>query len=487
VTEPSFPARFTQLATAHGHRPALTFGDTTLSFDELQERATTLAHHLDTLGVGLDDFVTVGEPNSIEFVVTCVAAWQVGAIPQPVSSQLPRHELDTVIALADPALVVGVEVDDRPFLPRGFRPPPTPAGVDALDDRIASAWKAPMSGGSTGRPKLIVSGDPAAWSEPLGAMATILGARDNNTMIMPGPLYHNGPFVWTFYSLLAGSHVVLLPRFDAEATLRAIEDHGGEAMYLVPTMMQRIWKLPEDLRLGYDVSSLKVAFHLAEPCPQWLKRAWIDWLGPDVIWELYAGTEGQAITVLDGHDWLAHPGSVGRLISGEIRICDHDGNDLPAGEVGEIFMRSVGRDTPTYRYVGAETRSLDGWESLGDMGSMDEDGFVYLSDRRTDMILVGGANVYPAEVEAALNEHPAVRSAGVIGLPDADKGNRIHAIVEADADIEDDLGAFLAGRLVRYKLPRTYEFVAVPLRDDAGKVRRSALRAERLEPDAATS
>lgn len=485
VTEPSFPARFAELAGAHGDRPALTLGDTTLSFDELRERATALAHHLDALGVGLDDFVTVAEPNSIEFVVTCVAVWQVGAIPQPVSSRLPHHELEAVIELADPAIVVGVEVDDRPFLPRAFRPPRTPVGAVGLDDRIASAWKAPTSGGSTGRPKLIVSGDPAAWTEPMAAMATILGARNHNTMIMPGPLYHNGPFVWTFYSLLAGSHVVLLPRFEPEATLRAIEEHRAEAMYLVPTMMQRIWKLPEPVRLGYDVSSMKVAFHLAEPCPRWLKQAWIDWLGPDVIWELYAGTEGQAITVLDGHDWLAHPGSVGRLISGEIRICDHNGNDVRAGEVGEIFMRSAGRDTPTYRYVGAEARSLDGWESLGDMGSMDEDGFVYLADRRTDMILVGGANVYPAEVEAALNEHPAVRSAAVIGLPDADKGNRIHAIVEADADIEDELAAFLAGQLVRYKLPRTYEFVAVPLRDDAGKVRRGALRAERLEPDAA--
>ncbi len=484
MSDPSFTARFGQLARTHGDHPAVTLGDTTLSYAELQRQATALAHHLDALGVGHDDFVTIAEPNSIEFVVSCVAAWQVGAIPQPVSSRLPRHELEAVIGLADPALVVGVEIDDRPYLPHAFRPPPASAEAATLGDRTASAWKAPTSGGSTGRPKLIVSGDPAAWTEPMAAMAHVMGARDNNTMIMPGPLYHNGPFIWTFYSLLAGSHVVVLPRFDPEATLRAIEDHRGEALYLVPTMMQRIWKLPEDVRLGYDVSSLKVAFHLAEPCPRWLKKAWIDWLGPDVVWELYAGTEGQAITVLDGHDWLAHPGSVGRLMSGEIRICDPDGNELPAGEVGEIFMRSVGRDTPTYRYVGAEARSLHGWESLGDMGSMDEEGFVYLTDRRSDMILVGGANVYPAEVEAALIEHPAVRSAAVIGLPDDDKGSRIHAIVEADARIEDDLAAFLSARLVRYKLPRTYEFVDQPLRDDAGKVRRATLRAERLEPDA---
>jgi bile acid-coenzyme A ligase len=279
-----------------------------------------------------------------------------------------------------------------------------------------------------------------------------------------------------------GGHIVVLPRFDAEGTLAAIEQHRADVVYLVPTMMKRIWALPESVRLGYDLSSLRIAWHLAEPCPAWLKEAWIDWLGPERIYELYGGTEAQLATVITGTEWLEHRGSVGRPTSGEIMICDPEGNRLPANEQGELWLRS-GRDTPTYRYVGAEARTREGgWESLGDNGWIDGDGYLYLGDRVGDMILTGGANVYPAEVEAALLEHPGVRTCAVIGLPDEDKGNRVHAIVEANPGAIDDaeLRAFLAERLVTYKLPRTFEYVAEPLRDDAGKVRRGALRADRI-------
>jgi bile acid-coenzyme A ligase len=283
-------------------------------------------------------------------------------------------------------------------------------------------------------------------------------------------------------ALLAGCHVVLLERFDAEATLAAIDEYRADVVYVVPTMMKRIWRLPEETRLSYDVSSLRMVWHLAEPCPMWLKQAWIDWLGAERIWELYAGTEGQAVTVITGPEWLEHPGSVGRPVIGEFMIADLDGNPLPTGEKGEVWLRNTSGKA-TYHYVGAEPRTLDGgWESLGDMGWFDEDGYLYLADRMQDMILVGGANIYPAEVEAALQEHPAVRSVAVIGLPDEDKGNLVHAIVEADASAvdADELLAFAGERLVRYKLPRTVEFVDEPLRDDSGKMRRSALRAQRL-------
>jgi bile acid-coenzyme A ligase len=186
--------------------------------------------------------------------------------------------------------------------------------------------------------------------------------------------------------------------------------------------------------------------------------------------------------VITGGEWLEHRGSVGRPITGEITILDEDGNELPPGEQGEVWLRSA-RETPTYHYIGAEARTREGgWESLGDMGWVDDDGYLYLGDRMQDMVLSGGANVYPAEVEAALQEHPAVHSVAVIGLPDEDLGQRLHAIVEADAAAvtEDDLRAFLADRLVRYKIPRTFEFVDEPMRDDAGKVRRAQLRTERI-------
>jgi bile acid-coenzyme A ligase len=249
--------------------------------------------------------------------------------------------------------------------------------------------------------------------------------------------------------------------------------------------MARISKLPEQVRDRYDVSSLKVVWHLAAPCPPWLKEEWINWLGASTIWELYAGTEAQAATIINGAEWLEHRGSVGRVDREKFKIMSADGTEADAGEVGEVFLRpSADPNVSTYRYVGAQARRIDGgWESLGDMGMIDADGYLYLSDRQTDMILSGGSNIYPAEVEAALDEHPRVRSCAVIGLPDDDLGNRVHAIVHTDdgtpVDV-DDLRAHMEERLVRYKVPRSYEFTNEPLRDDAGKLRRSALRAERV-------
>jgi len=210
-------------------------------------------------------------------------------------------------------------------------------------------------------------------------------------------------------------------------------------------------------------------------------------LGAETILELYAGTEGQSVTFLDGAEWLAHPGSVGRPLVGELQIRDADGAVLPPGEIGTVWMRGPA-GAKTYRYVGAEARGdAAGWETLGDVGSLDADGFLYLSDRDSDMILVGGSNVYPAEIEAALTEHPSVADACVVGLPDDDLGNVPHALVsEVDAVTDDDLMAYLRERLAPYKLPRSIERVAGPLRDDAGKVRRSALRADRLPHDQAS-
>jgi bile acid-coenzyme A ligase len=425
--------------------------------------------------------VTIAVPNSIGWFVTAAAAWKLGAIPQPVSYRLPDAELSAIVELADAKVVVGVDPDRLPgrtCLPADHTPHPS-IEASPLPDVVSPAWKAPTSGGSTGRPKLIVSGDPALMDPEA---TPTLGVDPDGALLMPGPLYHNGPVVWSCVALLAGAHLVVLPRFDAEATLAAIEEHSVGVVYLVPTMMKRIWRLPLEVRERYDLSSLRFVWHLAEPCPPWLKEAWIDWLGPERIWELYAGTEAQAATIITGTEWLEHRGSVGRPADGSVLIADEDGNELPRGEQGEVWLRSVTRDTPSYRYVGAEARTREGgWESLGDLGWLDEDGFLYLGDRLTDMILSGGANIYPAEVEAVLQEHPAVRSCAVVGLPDDDMGQRVHAIIEADEAVDTDaVLAFLRERLAPYKLPRSIEVVDEPLRDDAGKVRRSALRAQRL-------
>jgi len=479
----SFARRFTDLAAADPTRPAVTCGEVVLTRAGLESGANRLARDLAERGVGAGDMVTIALPNSVDWFTAVVATWKLGAVPQPVSARLPQREMAAIVELARPSVVIGSEPGAFPgtvCLPPGHRPD---ASLDdgPLPDAVSPAWKAPTSGGSTGRPKLIVSGDPAAFDTDGPPLLMI---EPDGVMVMPGPLYHNGPIVWSLQALLWGDHVAVLPRFDPEATLAAIETHRADIVYLVPTMMKRIWRLPEQIREAYDLSSLRVAWHLAEPCPQWLKQAWIDWLGPERVVELYGGTEGQVATVITGVEWLAHRGSVGRPVNGEVEICDAAGDALPPGQFGEVWLRS-GREAPTYRYVGAEPhRRGDGFESLGDMGWLDEEGYLYLGDRLTDMILTGGANVYPAEVESALQEHPAVHSCVVIGLPDDDLGNRVHAIVETDpgAVSEAELLGFCAERLARYKLPRSVEFVDEALRDDAGKVRRSALRAERLAP-----
>jgi len=458
-------------------RPALTCGDHTISRADFESYTNRLARAYEALGVKHGTFVTVALPNSVDFYAACVAAWKLGATPQPVSYRLPDRERQAIVELADSSLVVGVEPSAHPgraTVPVGFVPDSSLSDAP-LPDVTAPAFKAPTSGGSTGRPKLIVAGDPGVVN--VGAPG--MGQRVDGVVCIPGPLYHNAPFSFGAGALFQGNHVVLLPQFDAEATLQAVEKHSVDWILFVPTMMSRISRLPDDVKSRYDLSSLTTVWHMAAPCPPWLKEEWCSWLGGEKIFELYAGTEAQAVTIIRGDEWLAHRGSVGRCVTGEMKVLDPDTfEELPRGTVGEIFMRN---SRTTYKYVGAEARrSPDGWESLGDMGKIDEEGYIYLTDRRGDMILSGGANIYPAEVESALSEHPDVVSSAVIGLPDEDLGNKIHAVVQVSKPIvEDDLRAFLGERLVRYKVPRSFEFTTEPVRDDAGKVRRSALRDER--------
>jgi bile acid-coenzyme A ligase len=312
-----------------------------------------------------------------------------------------------------------------------------------------------------------------------------------DVQLVPGPLYHNGPFSFSMFGLFAGGTLVVMERFDAAEALRLIEQHRVQWVFFVPTMMHRIWRLPD--RESYDVSSLRMVFSTGAPWPVWLKDAWIGWLGPDVIREGYGGTESQGGTSITGTESLERPGSVGLPQGGcQVRILAPDGSEVPTGEVGEIYFMPADGPGTTYYYLGAESKARsvdgrDGWETIGDLGYVDADGYLYLVDRRTDMIVTGGANVFPAEVEAAIEAQPGVRSCAVIGLPDDDLGQRVHAIVDvgdfepsSDTDFETALHAALAERIARYKVPRSFELVREPLRDDAGKVRRSALRDERI-------
>lgn len=465
------------LAEQEPDRPSVTDGASTLTRRELDLRSNQLARAYAELGVGQDHLVTIGLPNGVGFYLACAAVWKLGATPQPVSARLPAAELAALVELADPALVVGLE--------HGPRSAPTDLDASGfsdapLPDAWARSWKAPTSGGSTGRPKLILSGTPAQVDPTQAAVPYM--PRDG-VQLVPGPLFHNGPFIYSMRGLLSGHALVVMERFDAERALALVQQHRVTWMLLVPTMMQRIWRLPEDVRTSYDVSSIEQVLHLGAPCPQWLKRAWLDWLGPERLLEVYAGTESQGVTVISGPEWLQRPGSVGRPALGSaFRILDSAGDPVPPGTVGEVFMMPAGGQGSTYSYRGAEPRSVDGWESLGDLGWLDPDGYLYLADRSADLILSGGANIYPAEVEAVLDAHPAVRSSAVFGLPDDDLGERVHAVVDVGAADVDaaELLAHVRAALVRYKVPRAIEVVHEPLRDDAGKLRRSALREARL-------
>ena len=460
---------------------AILFGAQVRTRGELERRSNRLARDYAERGVGRGDLVTVALANGIEYFEACLATWKLGATPNPISYRLPERERKAIVELAQPALVVGVEAGDYrdvSSVPAGYEPDAALCD-EALPDVVSENVRAMTSGGSTGRPKIILDTLPAQVDPEVPQNRMKAGG----TLLAPGPLYHAGPFITSWQALLSGGRVIVMERFDAERALALIEAHRVDWVLFVPTMMQRIWRLDESQRQAHDLSSLETVMCTGAASPPWLKRAWIEWIGPEKIHEAYGGSERIAGTQISGTEWLQHPGSVGKPTADrKVRIQREDGSVCGAGEIGEVFMMPPGGQGSTYRYIGAEaTASPDGWESLGDMGYLDEDGYLYLADRKTDMIVTGGANVYPAEVEAALDSHPAVLSSAVIGLPDDDLGQRIHAIVQPRVQLtEPELREYLNDHLVRYKIPRSIEFVDTPLRDDAGKVRRSALREERL-------
>ena len=468
---------YARLAAEDPERPAVTAGSTTRTRAEFEARTNRLARAYTGRGVRPGTLVTIALPTGAEFLEAVVATWKAGATPQPVSNRLPERELAEIIALADPSLIVGVDGDPRRnTVASGFEPD-TATPATPLPPLLAGSLKAPTSGGSTGRPKLIVSTDPAS-AEALAGYGSLMRISPEGVALSTGPLSHNAPLLTATAALVTGCHVVVLERFDAATALAAIGEHRVQWMYSVPTMLQRFAALDADTLASADISSLRTVITMAAHCPQSTRDFCLDFFGPDVMVELYAATEAHAATVIDGHGWLDRPGSVGRVVLGEIEARDETGEQVPADVVGELWMRRDAQTAGPYRYVGSTPQgSADGWETVGDLGQFDTDGYLYLADRKTDMIIVGGSNVYPAEVEGALEEHPAVDTACVVGVPDREYGQTVHAVLNLAAPVSDaELSTHLAERLVRYKIPRTFHRVDEPLRDAAGKMRRRRVR-----------
>ena len=482
----TFGSRVRELTLFHPDTPAIVFapqheGIMTVTWREFDERSNQIARLLAQRGVGPESTVVVGLWNCPEHILVTAAAWKLGALVLPLRALLPDRERDEILDLAQPAVVVA-EWEGMRF--PALRPDEF-AQADAFDatplpEDPPHPGKAIASGGSTGRSKIIVD---RTW-HPVGSgeRTRRLGARAGHVQLLAAPLYHNSPFLSAFGGLADDHTLVVMERFDAARAADLIERYRVQYAYMPPIIMRRIYLLPGIQER--DLSSLEGVQSSAAPCPEWLKQAWIDLIGPEKIYEVYGSSEGIGATIIRGDEWLEHPGSVGKPSSCDLRILDEQGRDLPVGEVGEIFMRPLSGN-PTFGYIGSgmPTSTPDGFMSIGDLGRVDDDGYLYIADRRTDLIITGGANVYPAEVEAALSEHPGVGDVAVIGVPDEEWGRRVHAVIQP-ADLQHppaiaDLDRHVRERLTSYKVPKTYEIVDALPRNEAGKIRRSALVAER--------
>jgi bile acid-coenzyme A ligase len=485
-------ARLSMLAREHGHETAITFvapdgTERELRWAELDQRSNALARLLAERGLDENGSVLVALANVPEHFLATLAAWKLGACVLSVSPRVAAQERDDLLALARPALVIAdwdEGASDRVISTAAVRAsisrPTAP-----LPDRVPCPGKAIASGASTGRGKLIVDPRPRAfvpWSAG-GTLGRIEGLRPHQVQLVAGPLYHDGPFFWSHHGLFEHHRLVVMERFDAALAVDLIERHRVQFACLVPTMMRRITRLPD---IGArDLSSIEAVFHAAAPCPAWLKHAWFELIGPERVIEGYGSTEAVGETTIDGDEWLEHPGSVGRATGGsELRILDQAGRDLPAGSVGDIYMRPAG-GVQTYGYIGAPPAAStpDGFVSVGDLGWVDEAGYLYIADRRTDMIVSGGANVFAAEVEAALAEHVDIDDVVAVGVPDPDWGRRVHAIIQPRDALApppvDALDRHCRQHLAAFKVPKSYEFMAELPRSEHGKIQRLALAEER--------
>jgi bile acid-coenzyme A ligase len=495
----SFGARLSALAADRADTPAVTLlesagGEVSLSWRELDQRSNQMARLLIDRGATPGRFVCLLLPTSLDHYVATLGAWKAGAGEIPLNPAMPERELDALLRLANPTVVVeSAERGEKQHASTNVLSPLSSLLAQfpgtPLPDQVPCPGKAIASGGSTGRPKLIV--DPSPWARPPGGFVESIGRQvgffSNQIQLVVGPLYHNLGFTWGHLGLFEGQRLVVLERFDADRLLDAVERHRIEFIMMVPTMMGRVAASPRARTT--DWSSIRAVAHSGAICPPAVKRAWIELVGPLKLYEAFGATEGVGITVIRGDEWLERPGSVGRPMMSDLLILGPDGESLAPGQVGEIFMRARFATGQPYRYLGAEPArtARDGYHSVGDLGWVDEAGYLYPADRRTDLIITGGANVYPAEVEAALLEHPSVRDAAVIGLLDPDWGKRVHAVIELEPGQTrprpDQLEQHCRERLARYKVPKSYHFVDRLPRDEAGKLRRGSLLADHTEPE----
>ena len=494
--------------SAAGTAVIMADGSAALTRAELEHRSRRLAAFLRGRGLQAGDRVAVLLENTPEWFVVLWAVRRAGLLAVPLNWHLRRDEVRYVLQDSDSRALVASDVllelaseasEGVAAIEVRLTTGRTGAGFTALSEAEASAPPSPpgeemdggimlYSSGTSGKPKGIVRPRPAPtpFGQP-NATETLLkafyGLDAATVYLCPAPIYHAAPIAWTGAVLIAGGSVVLMPSFDAEAALAAVARHRITHAQFVPTHFVRMLKLPEAARRAHDLSSLTRVVHAAAPCPPDVKRAMIDWLGP-IVHEYYSGSEGAGFTALDTPQWLAHPGSVGRSLGGPIHIVDPETREeLPAGREGLVVFEM----TAPFSYhkdaaKTAEAVDARGWGALGDVGRLDTEGYLYLSDRLSHMIISGGVNIYPQEIENLLSGHPAVGDVAVIGVPDPDLGEAVKAVVEPAAgatpgpELAAELVAWCRERLSAFKRPRTVDFVDALPRHPNGKLLKRELR-----------
>ncbi len=483
-----YGTRIRQVAMEHPERTAVLFSaedgtERAVTWRQLDERSTQLARVMADRGVAVGEYLAICLKNSPEHLMACFAGWKVGAVVIPMRWDLPEWERVRVLATIGPRLVVDAAHTDVFEESLG-------ASTEPLPEVTAPHGWGVCSSGSTGTPKAIVIKNPGIFyaSLPTNTVVEAYGPLTRpQRILVPAPLYHTNGFTAT-RNLMAGDDIVLLERFNAPRILDLIERHRVTGFIGATPMLQRVAQV-EGIE-SRDLSSLEWVQQGASPLPVWLGRRWCELVGPERFFMSYGASEMHGLVVCRGDEWISHPGTLGRGINDtEIRILDGDGLDLPPGEIGSIYMRTPTGPAASYKGddVTPMPRTDDGFVTVGDLGWLDEDGFLFMADRRSDMIVTGAVNVYPAEVEAALSEHPGIADVVVIGLRDPEWGRRVHAIVQpvgSSAGLPaEEVMAFARDRLASYKVPKSVEFVEHIARSDAMKLSRAALVEEREGPE----
>ena len=475
-----------------------------ITYAELDEGANRLSQLFRSLGLQPGDHVAISIENHPLSLVMAWGARYAGLIYTFASSRLTREELAYIlndcgarvfISSAHLGDLAESVVADTPTIEARFMVDGTRPGYESYEHAVAAQPSEPLpnrvdgvdmlySSGTTGVPKGIetpLPGVELGTDTPVAALGKMLfGFDEGKVYLSPAPVYHAAPLRFCLGVHQYGGTVVMMEKFDPETALQLIDRYEVTHSQWVPTMFIRMLKLPEDVRARYDVSSMEAMVHAAAPCPIDVKQRIIEWFGP-VVHEYYAGTEGNGFVYCNSEQWLAHPGTVGQSLLGPIHICDEDGEEVPTGEPGTIYFEGAGFAYHNDPEKTAESRHPKGWTTLGDVGYVDEDGFLFLTDRKSYMIISGGVNIYPQEAENVLAMHPAVNDVAVFGVPNDDFGEEVKAVVEPaesatpGPELAAELIAYCRERLADVKCPRTVEELP---RQPTGKLYKRLLKDE---------